>query len=416
VAVLLDLQGPKIRTGSLAGGGPVKLEAGQRFVITHRDVPGDASCVSTSYHALSSDVKAGDRILLSDGLIELCVVSTSGSDVTTEVVNGGLLKPRQGINLPGVAVSAGALTEQDVLDLHFGLQLDVDYIAISFVRSAADVRRVKELIAEYGSDVPVIAKIEKPEALAALLPILDVADGVMVARGDLGVELEPEKVPLAQKRIIREANARAKPVITATQMLESMVEHPRPTRAEASDVANAILDGSDAVMLSGETAAGKYPVEAVLTMDRIARELEADPEVRRLNYAQAEALARDVDSTPEAIGAAVASIASQLDSVRSVWAFTQSGSTARILSKRRMQVPILAFTPNERVYRRMALLWGVVPFLTNPAQDREALEAGVLPMALASGLVKLGDTIVVTGSHPFGAQASTNFLKIQQLD
>jgi pyruvate kinase len=416
VAVLLDLQGPKIRTGKLAGGVPVELLAGREFVITHRDVPGDASCVSTSYEALASDVRPGDRILLSDGLIELRVLESSGSEVKTSVVNGGLLKERQGINLPGVSVSSPGVTEKDVEDLRFGLAEGVDYVAISFVRSANDVRQVQRMIAEQGFDTPVIAKIEKPEALEALSEILDAADGVMVARGDLGVELDPEKVPLAQKQIIREANLRAKPVITATQMLESMIENPRPTRAEASDVANAILDGSDAVMLSGETAVGRHPVEAVSTMLRIAHELESDPTAAGVLELRQSLRTSAIESGPEAIGGAVASVAANLDSVSAVWVFTQSGSTARIVSRRRLDIPIIAFTPNEQTYQRMALLWGVIPFLTGPAHDLEQLEAGVMPLAVAAGFAKRGDTIVVTGSHPFDAAAPTNFLKIQCLD
>ena len=265
VAVMQDLQGPKIRTGPLAGHRPVQLVAGATFSITTEEVIGDAARVSTTYSALPRDVRPGDRILLSDGAISLRVVHTSATEVTTEVVHGGALAERQGVNLPGVDISIRGVTDKDLADLRFGLQQGVDIVAISFVRTADEVRLVKRHIAETGADTPVIAKLEKPEAFDVLDEIIDAADGVMVARGDLGVELAPEKVPLAQKRIIKAANRRAKPVITATQMLESMVRSPRPTRAEASDVANAILDGSDAVMLSGETAVGRYPVEAIAT-------------------------------------------------------------------------------------------------------------------------------------------------------
>ena len=417
VAVLLDLQGPKIRTGKLVGGAPVELEAGSSFVLTSRDVPGDASCVSTSYPALAQDVKPGDRILLSDGLIELRVLACSDEDVRTEVVNEGLLKEKQGINLPGVAISSPGVTEKDIEDLHFGLDAYVDYVAISFVRSASDVERVKQLVAERGLDTPVIAKIEKPEALERLDEILDAADGVMVARGDLGVELEPEKVPLAQKRIIREAKARGKPVITATQMLESMIENPRPTRAEASDVANAILDGSDAVMLSGETAVGSYPAESVETMKRIAYELESEFSAGRLRADRGVgAMLAGLASRPDAIAAAVAAIAESFEAVSAVWVFTQSGSTARLVSKHRLRVPILAFTPSQAALRRMALYWGVIPIQTDTAGDPEALEAAGMPLALAAGLAKPGDTVLITGSHPFHENAATNFMKIQCLE
>ena len=285
VAVLQDLQGPKIRTGLLAGGRPVQLVAGATFSITTKEVLGDDARISTTYEALPRDIRPGDRILLSDGAISLRAIRASETEVTTEVVDGGSLSERQGINLPGIDISIRGVTKKDRADLRFGLQQDVDIVAISFVRTADDVRLVKRHIAEAGADTPVIAKLEKPEAIDVLEEIIDAADGVMVARGDLGVEMAPEKVPLAQKRIIKAANQRAKPVITATQMLESMVRSPRPTRAEASDVANAILDGSDAVMLSGETAVGHYPVEAIATMVRIAEEMQpAHPRRRRRSW------------------------------------------------------------------------------------------------------------------------------------
>ena len=275
VAILQDLQGPKIRTGALCDG-PVELEKGASFVIGIEELPGDATRVCTGYAALPYDVEIGSRILLCDGLIELVVrgVDTGLGEVTTEVIHGGRLAERQGINLPGVDLSISGVTEKDERDLAFGLELDVDYVAISFVRRVSDIQRVQSLIEAAGKQTPVIAKIEKPEALDELDGIIEAADGLMVARGDLGVELSPEKVPLAQKRIIEAANRAAKPVITATQMLESMIHSARPTRAEASDVANAILDGTDAVMLSGETSVGRYPLEAVAMMDKIAREVE----------------------------------------------------------------------------------------------------------------------------------------------
>jgi len=408
VAVLQDLQGPKIRTGPLSGGGPVDLVEGNRFTLTTRDVPGDAGAVSTSYRALARDVVAGDRILLSDGAIALRVLAATDTDIETEIVYGGLLNERQGINLPGVKVSIQGVTDKDIRDLEFGLTQLVDYVAISFVRTADDVWRVKRLIQAAGADTPVIAKLEKPEAIDALSEIIDAADGVMVARGDLGVELAPEKVPLVQKRIIELANLAAKPVITATQMLESMIESPRPTRAEASDVANAILDGTDAIMLSGETAVGRYPVEAVETMARVAMEIQRNAELLESGRRP-----RNASRTrPEAIAAAVDAVVDSLDEIRAIWVFTQSGTTARVIAHHRPAVPIIAFTPRETCYRRMALVWGVHPVLTPEVSNFRELSARVFPLAQSLGLARPGDTIVMTGSHPFNAIAETNFLKV----
>ena len=410
IAILQDLQGPKIRTGALAAGEPVELTAGTPFTLTIQEIPGTASRVSTSYQALAHDVEPGDRILLSDGAIELRVINTSETDVDTEVVYGGVLKERQGINLPGVNVSAKGVTEKDIRDLEFGLSQSVDYVAISFVRTADDVRHVKRLIHDAGSHTPVIAKLEKPEAIDALAEIIDVADCVMVARGDLGVELAPEKVPLVQKRIIELANQSAKPVITATQMLESMIHNPRPTRAEASDVANAILDGTDAIMLSGETAVGRYPIEAVKTMARIAVEIRQNaPDHQMTESVSSSSVAR---SRPEAIGAAVQAIVNTLNEIEAVWVFTQTGATARLIAHRRPRVPIVAFTPSEACYRQMALVWGVTPVLTPEVSNFRELATEVFPLAQSIGLAEPGETVVMTGTHPFDAMAETNFLKV----
>ena len=411
VAILQDLQGPKIRTGPLVDEKPVELAAGRSFRIAVGEYAGDSHGVSTTYSALPHDVNVGDRILVSDGHLELRVVDTSEAEVITEIVRGGMLKERQGINLPRVKVSAPGVTEKDMEDLRFGLSHDVDYVALSFVRAAADVRRVRGLIADAGQDTPVIAKIERPEALDAIAEILDEAQGIMVARGDLGVELSPEKVPLIQKQLIELGNARGKPVITATQMLESMIESSRPTRAEASDVANAILDGSDAVMLSGETAVGRHPIEAVETMVRIAGEIQAH---RRRESGRNGTLSA-VSTSPEAIGAAVHAIVKTLPEVDAVWVFTQSGNSARLISLYRPEVPIVAFTPNQPVYRRMALLWGVTPVRTAMATAKQELEREAQALALAQGLARPGDTVVMTGSHPFHRAAPTNFLKIQRV-
>jgi pyruvate kinase len=411
VAILQDLQGPKIRTGPLKGGGPLRLEAGREFRILAGDEEGDETSVSTTYEDLPKDVAEGARILISDGLIELEVTRTHRKEIETRVVRGGELKERQGIHVPGVSLGPPTLDQKDVGDLDFGLEHGVDYVGISFVRRADDVRALKKYIARREESTPVIAKIEKPEALENLGAILDEADGVMVARGDLGVELSPGGVPLAQKRIIHEANLRAKPVITATQMLESMIENPRPTRAEASDVANAILDGSDAVMLSGETAVGKFPVEALRTMVQIAEEVEgslSSPAPGGPDWSR-----ERVASSPQAIAAAVAAIVQTLENVSAVWVFTQSGNTARLVSHHRPRVPIVGFSPNEAVCRRMGLLRGVVPVLTAVARNAREFEEQVHPLALERGLAKTGDTVVITGSHPFDRAAPTNFLKIE---
>lgn len=414
VAILQDLMGPKIRTGDLRGDGPVELARGDSFTLAVDEFEGDATRVSTTYAALPSDVRPGDRILLSDGLIELRVEGRSATEVRTTVVHGGTLKERQGIHLPGVAVSAPGVTEKDLRDLEFGLSRDVDFVALSFVRSAADVRRLKEVIAARGRDTPVIAKLETPDSIEALDEVLDEAFGVMVARGDLGVELSPERVPLVQKRVIEAANERARPVITATEMLESMIGNPRPTRAEASDVANAILDGSDAVMLSGETAVGAYPVPAVETMVRVAEQVDRS-ERHRLRHAIRLADVDEVSSSPEAIGVAVAAIARMLPDVAAIWVLTQSGTSARLVSQHRPRVPIVAFTPSERVYRRLALVWGVTPILTPAARDEAEALRDLEPLARARGLAPEGGRVILTGSHPFQAAAPTNFLKIQRL-
>ncbi|HEV7236404.1 MAG TPA: pyruvate kinase, partial [Ktedonobacteraceae bacterium] len=365
IAILQDLQGPKIRTGQLKDGQPVMLVDGTETTITTRPIIGNADMFATTYQPLPQDVKVGDRILLDDGLLELRVLAHNETDVRCQVVHGGLLKEHKGINLPGVAVSAPALTEKDRDDLKFGVLHKVDYVALSFVRKPEDVVEAKQLIKQYQVElnvgklaqisIPLIAKLEKPEAVARLDEILDVVDGVMVARGDLGVEMAPEKVPLIQKRIINRCNDLGLPVITATQMLESMITNPRPTRAEASDVANAILDGTDAVMLSGETAVGAYPIEAVQMMVRIALETESgnrtarQPQCKRLTQAHA-------------VSHAARALAEEA-SVQTIVVFTRSGASAHLISKDRPRTPILAYTPSERVYRQLALWWGVWPHI-----------------------------------------------------
>ncbi len=409
VALLLDLCGPKIRTGRLKGGRPVALEAGQRITITTEDIEGDARRVSTTYAALPQDVRAGDRILVADGAIELRVLRAGDSEVECEVVFGGALGEHKGINLPGVALSAPCLTSKDYDDLRFGLEQGVDLAALSFVRRAEDVRTLRREMERTGRAAPIIAKIEKPEALDALDAILDAADGVMVARGDLGVELSPEKVPAAQKRIIREANRRGKPVITATQMLESMIDSPRPTRAEASDVANAIIDGTDAVMLSGETAVGRFPVECVRMMERIAREIE-DAGAAWEHAPKAFEPAGDLSHAAVAAGVAAAR------DVRAaaIVVFTLSGRTAELVSQRRPRAPIVAFTPDEAVYRRLALRWGVRPFRIEIGENTDALIREGERRLLELGLARPGDTVVcIAGVSPL--RGAANMVKIDRL-
>ena len=410
VGILQDLQGPKIRTGELRGDKPVQLKPGQFLTITTDPIEGDAQRISTSYEQLAHDVRAGDRILISDGLIGLRVQRTTATEVITEVLYGGELRPRQGIDLPGVEISTEAVTEKDLIDLHFGLEQGVDWIALSFVRRAEDLLALKRAIAEAGQDTPVIAKLEKPEALDALPEILQVSDGVMVARGDLGVEMPPERVPMAQKRIIVAANRGAIPVITATQMLQSMIEDPQPTRAEVSDVANAILDGSDAVMLSGETAVGSYPVEAVRMMARIAEAVEEEAPGGRGEGLPPWAFSQ-VHSIPEAIGAAVSAIVHDLP-VRAVCVLTKTGSSARLVAQFRPRVPILAFTPFEATYRQLSLVWGVTPVLNAFAHSEEAYYRQVETILLNRGYAQNGDTVVLTGGHPIVGGGPTNLIKI----
>lgn len=416
IAILQDLQGPKIRTGLLQGGQPVKLLDGANITITTRPIVGDAQTIATTYTPLPKDVKVGDRILLDDGLLELRVLGYNETDIQCQVVHGGLLKEHKGINLPGVAVSAPALTEKDRDDLTFGVLHGVDYVALSFVRKPQDVLEAKQLIEQLLGDqsnketsvrIPLIAKLEKPEAVAHLDEILDVVDGVMVARGDLGVEMAPEKVPLIQKRIIAKCNALGLPVITATQMLESMITQPRPTRAEASDVANSILDGTDAIMLSAETAIGAYPIEAVQMMVRIALETEADhrtahqPQCKHLTQAHA------VSHAARAL--------SEEASVQAIVVFTRSGASAHLISKDRPRPPILAYTPSEHVYRQLALWWGVWPHRIELQGTTEALIAVVDQRLQADELIQRGEHVVIMGGLPVAGWARTNFVKLHRV-
>ncbi|PDW04374.1 pyruvate kinase [Candidatus Viridilinea mediisalina] len=413
IAILQDLQGPKIRTGPLLEGQPVELLVGQRFTLTTEAVAGTVERVSTTYQDLPHDVRTRDRILLSDGLIQLVVVERTATEVITEVVHGGWLKPNQGINLPGVRVSAAAATPKDFDDLAFGLAQGVDIVALSFVSRAADIVALKEVIRQAGRTTPVIAKIERPEALEVLPEILAVADGLMVARGDLGVEMEPERVPLVQKQLIDAANRAMVPVITATQMLESMIYNPRPTRAEASDVANAIIDGSDAVMLSGETAAGSYPIEAVQMMALIADAIEGRTAYNGSETASASPrwAIPDVHSTPRALADAACTIARTLP-VRAIAVLTQSGASARMVSHYRPRVPIIALCPSAETARRANLYWGVHPIQIQVADRLEDLERQIQLLLTNQGLMQSGDALVLTGGHPIYRYGPTNFLKV----
>jgi pyruvate kinase len=410
VSILQDLQGPKIRCGIIKSGSTA-LVKGAQTTITTRSIEGTAERFSTTYEALPRDVKRGDHILIDDGLIELRVLDTTDADVRCEVVEGGELKSNKGINLPNVSVSAPALTAKDREDLQFGIAQRVDYVALSFVRCPEDVLEAKRIIADAGADIPVIAKLEKPEALHCLDGIIQVSDGVMVARGDLGVELPPEQVPVLQKRIVREANEARKPVIIATQMLESMTNEPRPTRAEASDVANAILDGTNAVMLSGETAVGKYPVETVEMMSRIVQHTE---EVLRARWRLRERDFRLQAHFPEAICQAAAVAAVELG-VRALVGFTHSGNTARLLAAFRPTVPIIVFTPHETVYRRLSLFWGVTPQRLRPVSNTDELIREVDRALLAGGFAAPGDVIVLACSAPVAVGGSTNWLMLHHV-
>jgi pyruvate kinase len=391
VCVLQDLQGPKIRTGLLQGGGPVLLEAGRPTAITTRPIVGDAALFPTSYRPLPRDVHRGDRILLDDGLLELRVIRVAGDTVHCEVVVGGPLGEHKGINLPGVAVSSPALTAKDRRDAEFGLRLGVDAMALSFVRRAADIHQLRRLLRRRGADTLIVAKIEKPEAIEELEAILDATDGVMVARGDLGVEMAPERVPVLQKRIIREANSRGKPVIVATQMLESMVHQPRPTRAEASDVANAIFDCTDAVMLSQETAVGDYPVETVRMMARVAEAAETVFRPPRRQVAPAGSL-----SIPQAVADAAVRAAEDV-AAKAILVFTISGTTARLVSQRRPAAAIHAFSPLPETCRRLALVWGVEAHPVPMAGSTDALIARAERQLVALQVVHKGDAIVLVG-------------------
>ena len=410
LCILGDLQGPKIRTSKLKDRQPVLLKAGQRLTITPREVPGTAALVGTTFKTLAENVEQGSHILLSDGLIELRVQEVDGADVVCEIINGGMLGENKGINLPGIPVRVPSLTEKDAEDLEFAIKNGVDAIAVSFVRTAEDVRLVRNRVSAYGGETWIIAKLEKPQAIEHLDSILQAADGIMVARGDLGVEVPPEKVPAIQKHIIRRASEYRKPVITATQMLESMIENPRPTRAEVSDVANAVYDGTDAVMLSGESAVGKYPVEAVAMMARIVSEAERHikEDIESIPRLRASRL-----SIAETICEATAHAADDLD-LRGIALFTESGSTARLLSKYHPSSPIFALSPIEVTINRLNLLWGTTPIRCPKVNSTEALVEVAESLLEQFGYVRNREVIaIVAGTRT--KSGSTNFLRLHVL-
>ncbi len=408
VATIADLAGPKMRTGEVPPEG-VELKPGSRLVLTPKSVPGTSAAVSTTYAQLARDVRPGDLILLDDGLLKLRVVGTKGEDVETEVAVGGALRSRKGLNLPGVPLSGPSLTVEDRIALKAAVAAGVDYLAVSFVRRARDVESVRNLLAQLERpELPIIAKIERPEALENLDEILDVSDGVMVARGDLGVETSSERVPIIQKLLTRRANSRGKIAITATQMLDSMISHPMPTRAEASDVANAILDGSDAVMLSGETSVGSYPVESVRTLDRLASYTEEHADFGEQQHYQA---LIDRSRVEHAVAAAAREAAAAINAACIV-AFTDSGATVRQVSRMRPPCGIFGFTTSDRVYRRLALRWGVRPMRNRRFRTTDAMLKSALDSLRSERFVAAGDrAVLVCGTTQLSG--ATNMMKVE---
>ncbi|WP_029089127.1 pyruvate kinase [Brevibacterium album] len=408
VGALLDLQGPKIRVGRFADGRKPELAEGARFTITTREVAGDAEAVSTTYAGLPGDVEPGDPLLIDDGRIRLRAVEVTDTDVVTEVEIAGRISDHKGINLPGVAVSVPAMSEKDVDDLRWGLRAGVDWVALSFVRSAEDAQDVRAIMAEEGVFVPLMAKLEKPQAVDNLRAIIDAFDGIMVARGDLGVELPLEDVPIVQKEAVELARRQAKPVIVATQMLESMIDSPRPTRAEASDCANAVLDGADALMLSGETSVGAHWREAVRTMARIIESTEQ----RGLD--RIPPLGTEPHTRGGAVTAAAVQIAEQLG-IDLLCTFTQSGDSVRRMSRLRQRRPVLAFTPEEKVANQLELSWGVVSHLVRQVHHTDQMARQVDRTLLQQGIADEGSLCVIVAGSPPGIPGSTNALRIHQL-
>ena len=409
VGILLDLQGPKIRVGKLAHGEPVRLKRNADFAITTRAMTGSVDMVSTTYENLPKDVQPGDTILLDDGLIRLRVESKNEDTVFCKVRIGGYLKENKGINLPGVFVSAPSLTSKDVRDVNFGIKNGVDYFALSFVRTAKDLDTIKSIMKKQGVAIPVIAKVEKPEAVDNLEAILGAADGIMVARGDLGVEMQPELVPIIQKKIIAATTRKNKPVITATQMLETMCVNPIPTRAEASDVANAIFDSTDAVMLSGETASGKYPVKAVEMMVKIAEQAENSPFLKFNLLHETD----PVDPVTHAVAQSAVNILQEVNA-RCIIAFSVSGSTSKQISKQRPSKPVYAFTSRMATYHRLALLWGITPMFIADIENAARLVEASESLLIGKHAVQKGDLVVLVIGMGLKS-GSTNIIKLHRV-
>ena len=407
VAILVDLQGPKIRLGKFSSG-PHELSRGDTFTITTDDIAGTKDKVSTTYKGLPGDCKAGDAIMIDDGKVSVQVVQVKGNDVITKVIQPGMVSNNKGINLPGVAVSLPALSEKDIADLRWGLKAGVDFIALSFVRNAADIKDIHKIMDEVGVKVPVIAKIEKPQAVENLQEIVDAFDGIMVARGDLGVELPIEDVPMVQKRCITMARESAKPVIVATQMLDSMISNSQPTRAEATDCANAVLDGADALMLSGETSVGDFPIDAVKVMARIIERteevaLDQIPPLKHSPATKAGAITKAATEVGSTVGA------------KYLVAFTQSGDSARRMSRLRSPIPMLALTPEIGTYNRLALSWGVESLLTASVNHTDEMVMQVDTILIESKRVKIGDLVLIVAGSPPGIPGSINAMRVHKI-
>ncbi|MNI17862.1 Pyruvate kinase [compost metagenome] len=411
VPVLLDIKGPEIRVGNLKD--PyVELLTGEEIMITTRPILGDSKEISVNYEELPDVIKPHSRILIDDGLIELGVTSVKGQDIYCIILHGGILKPRKGVNLPGVKTTLPGVTERDVQHIQFGLKNGIDIIAVSFVRKAEDILEVRRILEENNSEhVQIISKIENEEGLLNLDEIIAVSDGIMVARGDLGVEIPMEEVPLVQREIIDKCNAAGKPVIVATHMLESMQVNPRPTRAEVSDVSTAVLQGADVVMLSGETAAGKYPVESVRTMATVAEKAET-----MINYAEqfSARKAKQTANITEVISQAAVSSSLELDA-KAILTPTESGFTARMVSKYRPKAPIIAITQNVHVLQKLCLLWGVIPILGNKVTTTDEMFDSAVSRGCATGLIGKGDYVIISAGVPIGKQGTTNLIKVQQV-
>ncbi len=408
IGIMLDTKGPEIRTGEVAGG-EVLLEKGEEITLTTDQLLGDGSCISVSYDHLPLDVNPGSRILIDDGLIELKVKGVNSKQITCQIINGGILCSHKGVNLPGVSLQLPALTEKDVEDIKFGIKKGIHFIAASFVRKAGDVNEIRQLLqSEKVEKIKIIAKIENQEGVDNIDEIIEVADGIMLARGDLGVEIPPEKVPLIQKSIIHKCNQAAIPVITATQMLDSMIRNPRPTRAEASDVANAIFDGTDGIMLSGESAIGDYPVEAVHTMDNIAREIENSK-----SYQDEIFKYKTPSSTTVTEAISFASCKTAIDlKAKSIISSTSSGFTARMVSKHRPLLPIIAVTPDDMVRHTLTISWGVYPLLVAKSRTTDEMIEIAITSVLRNNLLDKGDLVVITAGVPINKSGATNLIEV----